>query len=202
MIMAITKADNQCKRIRKSLYGAARRHLGWEAGWLQSHISRCPRCRRRLVSLGRVNLALSLIKARPHSLHLLMRANQQAIAVLKHSLRVEPKAAKLKTSLPEPRLAERCGRYGQSLGHWAACAAVLLLMKMGVFSSMDSFQTEGQEVMKQYYTRQVGQELAEDVFPAQTLTCTDARTDQHGQSSGSPWQSVFRSGNPRGTASV
>jgi hypothetical protein len=97
-----------------------------------------------------------------------MRANVQAIAVLKHSLQAEPKAAKLKTSLPEPRLAEKCGRYGQSVGHWAACAAVLLLMKMGVFSSMDTFQTEGQQAIKQYYTRQVGQELAEEVFPART----------------------------------
>ena len=180
--MAITKADNQCRRIRASLYGAMKKHLGAEAGWLQNHIASCPRCQRRLVSLGRVNLALSLMKARPHSLDLLMRANQQAIAVLKHSLRAEPRAARLKTSLPSPKLVERCGRYGQSVGHWAACVAVLLLMKMGVFSSMDSFQTEGQEVMKQYYTRQVGQELAEDVFPTPA-----------GQSP---------SGNPRGIASV
>jgi len=165
MIMAITKADNQCRRIRASLYGAMKRHLGPEAGWLQNHISSCPRCRRRLVSLGRVNLALSLMKARPHSHDLLMRANVQAVAVLKHSLQAEPKAAKLQTSLPEPRLVEKCGRYGQSVGHWAACVAVLLLMKMGVFSSMDIFQSEGQEVMRQYYNRQVGQELAEEVFP-------------------------------------
>jgi len=180
--MAITRADNQCKRIRTWLHSAVKRHLGAEAGWLQSHISSCPRCRRRLVSLGKVNLALSLMKARPHSLDLLMRANEQAIAVLKHGLRAEPQAAKLKAILPEPKLVERCGRYGQSVGHWAACVTILLLMKTGVFSSMDTFQTEGQEVMKQYYARQVGQDLAEEVFPAQT--------------------SESRSGNPRGIANV
>lgn len=180
--MAITKADNQCRRIRTWLYGSMKRHLGAEAGWLQSHISSCPRCRRRLVSLGKVNLALSLMKARPHSLGLLMHANEQAIAVLKHSLRAEPRAAKLRTSLPEPKLAERCGRYGQSVGHWAACVTVLLLMKMGVFSSVDIFQTEGREVIRQYYTRQVGQDLAEEVFPTPTKE--------------------FRSGNPRGIANV
>lgn len=158
------------------------RHWGAEAGWLQSHISSCPRCQRRLVSLGKVNLALSLMKARPHSLSLLMRANEQAIGVLKHGLRAEPQAARLKTTLPEPKLVERCGRYGHSVGHLAACVTVLLLMKIGVFSSMDTFQTEGQEVMRQYYARQVGQDLAEDVFPAQTK-----------QSS---------SGNPRGVANV
>lgn len=180
--MAITRADNPCRRIRTWLYTAMKRHLGAEAGWLASHISSCPRCRRRLVSLGKVNLALSLMKARPHSLDLLMRANEQAISVLKHGLRAEPQAARLKTTLPEPKLAERCGRYGPSVGHWAACVAVLLLMKMGVFSSMDTFQTEGQEVIRQYYARQVGQDLAEDVFPAQTRES--------------------RSGNPRGIASV
>jgi len=158
------------------------RHWGAEAGWLQSHISSCPRCQRRLVSLGKVNLALSLMKARPHSLSLLMRANEQAIGVLKHGLRAEPQAARLKTTLPEPKLVERCGRYGHSVGHLAACVTVLLLMKIGVFSSMDTFQTEGQEIMRQYYARQVGQDLAEDVFPAQTK-----------QSS---------SGNPRGVANV
>lgn len=182
MIMTITKTGNPCRRVRTWLYGAMKSHLGVEAGWLQSHISSCPRCRRRLVSLGKVNLALSLMKAKPHSLTLLMRANEQAIAVLKHSLRAEPRAAKLKTSLPEPKLVERCGRYGQSVGHWAACVTVLLLMKMGVFSSIDTFQAESQEVIRQYYTRQVGQDLAEEVFPAPTKES--------------------RSGNPRGIANV
>ena len=180
--MAITRADNPCKRIRTKLYASLKRHLGTEAGWLQSHISSCPRCQRRLVSLGRVNLALSLMKARPHSLSLLMRANEQAIGVLKHGLRTEPRAAKLKTSLPEPKLVERFSGYGQSLGHVAACVTILLLMKMGVFSSVDVFQTEGQDVMKRYYARQVGTDLAEDVFPAPAAPSS--------------------SGNPRGAASA
>ena len=164
------------------MYASIKRHLGAEAGWLQSHVSNCPRCQRRLASLGRVNLALSLMKARPHSLSLLMRANEQAIGVLKHSLRAEPKAAKLRTSMPEPKLVERFSWYGQSLGHLAACVTILLLMKMGVFSSVDTFQAEGQDVMRRYYARQVGPDLAEEVFPAPAAPSS--------------------SGNPRGAASV
>jgi hypothetical protein len=164
--MASTKADNKCRRIRTWLYTSMRRRLGGEAGWVQDHILNCPRCRRRLVSWGKVNLALSFMKASPHSLDLLMRANGQAIRTLKHSLRDEPKAQKLKAILPEPTLVERCGRYGQSLGNLAACVTILLLMKIGVFSSMDTFQTEGQKVMRQYYAKQVGKDLAEEVFPA------------------------------------
>lgn len=180
--MASIKADNKCRRIRTWLYTAMRRRLGVETGWVHDHILDCPRCRRRLASWGKVNLALSFMKASPHSLDLLMRANGQAIRTLKHGLRDEPKAQKLKVSLPEPKLVERCGRYGQSLGNLAACVTILLLMKVGVFSSMDMFQTEGQEVMRQYYAKQVGQDLAEEVFPAPT-----------GQSS---------SGNPRDIANV
>jgi hypothetical protein len=122
------------------------------------------------------------MKASPHSLDLLMRANGQAIRTLKHSLRDEPKAQQLKTTLPEPKLVERCGPYGHSIGNLAACVTILLLMKIGVFSSMDTFQTQGQEVIRQYYAKQVGQDLAEEVFPAPT-----------GRAS---------SGNPRGIASV
>jgi len=105
------------------------------------------------------------MKSQPHGLDLLMRANTRAIAVLKHSLRSEPKAHKLEKKLPEPKILERCSKYGHSVANFAACIAILLLMKIGVFSSMGQFHTQGQRVMKQYYTRQVGEDLADEVFP-------------------------------------
>jgi anti-sigma factor RsiW len=163
--MASIKADNKCRRIRTWLNTAMSRRLGSEAGWLQSHVASCPRCRRRLASWGKVDLALSFIKAQPHRLDLLMRANAQAICVLKHSLREEPKAQELKRVLPQPKPLERYGGYGHSIGNLAACVTILILMKIGVFSSMDTFQTEGQKVIKQYYCRQIGQDLADEVFP-------------------------------------
>ncbi len=162
------KLNNQCRRIRIWLYTAMSRRFGPEASWLHNHILYCPRCQHRLVSCGKVNLALSFIKSQPHGLDLLMRANTQAIAVLKHSLRREPKAQKLERKLPEPKLLERCSRYGHSVANLAACIVILLLMKIGVFSSMDKFNTQGQQVMKQYYARQVGEDLADEVFPKAT----------------------------------
>ncbi|MHC4323050.1 MAG: hypothetical protein ACYSUX_02125 [Planctomycetota bacterium] len=158
------KTNNKCRRIRGWLYTAISRSFGPEAQWLHNHIMRCPRCQRRLVSCGRVNLALSYIKSQPHGLDLLMRANTQAIAVLKHSLSSEPKARDLEKKLPEPKLLERCRKYGNSVANLAACIVILLLMKIGVFSSMDKFHNQGQQVMKQYYARQVGQDLADEVF--------------------------------------
>ncbi|MGD8499323.1 MAG: hypothetical protein PVJ86_01670 [Phycisphaerales bacterium] len=162
--MVRMKVNNTCKRIRTSLYAAISRRFGPEADWLQNHIANCPRCQRRLVSCGKVNLALSFMKAEPHRLDLLMRANAQAIRVLKHGLRDKPKAQKLKAKLPEPKLLERCGTYGHSAVNVAACIAILLLMKVGVFSSMDQVRTRGQKAYQQYYAKQAGEDLASEIF--------------------------------------
>ena len=164
--MTRTKKDNKCRRIRAWLYKAINSRFGLDADWVQNHIANCMRCQRRMASIGKVNLAMSIIKSQPHKLDLLMRANTQAIGVLKHSLRQAPKARKLKEARPEPKLLERWSKYKHSAANAAACIAILFLMKIGVFSSMDKFQTEGQKVIRQYYAAQVGQDLADELFSA------------------------------------
>ena len=164
--MTSKNRNNKCKRIRAWLLKAVSSRLGVDASWIQSHIASCPRCQRRLASVGKVNLALSIIKSQPHNLDLLMRANAQAIGVLKHSLREAPKARKLKVARPEPKLLERWRKYAHPATNAAACIAILLLMKVGVFSSMDKFQTQGQEVIKQYYATRAGQDVADELFSA------------------------------------
>jgi hypothetical protein len=159
--------NNKCKRIRSRLYTTLNRNFGPKAHWLNNHIINCPRCQRRLISCSKVNLAISFIKSQPHDLDLLKRANVQAIGVLKHSLRNEIKAQKLKKKLPEPKLLEKFSKYGSSLVNIAACFLILLLMKIGVFSSMDNFNNQGQKVIKQYYAKQVGEDLADEVFPTE-----------------------------------
>ena len=175
--MRVMKLNNQCRRIRTLLYAAINRRLIPETGWLHNHILYCPRCQHRLVSCGKVNLALSFIKSQPHALDLLMRANTQAIAVLKHSLRREPKAQKLEKKLPAPKLLEKCGHYGHSLANLAACIIILLLMKVGVFSSMNNLQTQGQKVIKQYYVKQAGADLADEIFAKDTKSPSSANFD-------------------------
>jgi len=166
MTMTRAKKDNKCRQIRAWLYKAISSRFGLDADWVQNHIANCPRCQRRMASIGKVNLALSIIKSQPHKLDLLMRANAQAIGVLKHSLREAPKARKLKEARPEPKLLERWSKYKHSAANAAACIAILFLMKTGVFSSMDKFQTEGQKAMRQYYAAQIGQDLADELFSA------------------------------------
>lgn len=154
----------KCRQIREWLHGTIKSRISFEASWVQNHIAYCPKCQRRFASVSRVNLALSLVKSQPHSLDLLMRANAQAISVLKHGLREAPKAQKLKVMQPEPKLWEICSVHKHSAANVAACIAIIFLMKSGIFSFMDTFEAEGQKVIRQYYVNQVGEDLASDIF--------------------------------------
>ncbi|MHC4618668.1 MAG: hypothetical protein ACYTEQ_13055 [Planctomycetota bacterium] len=158
--------NNKCGRIRAWLHRAAASRLSLDANWVQKHIADCPKCRRRLASISKVNLALSMIKSQPHNLDLLRRANAQALGVLKHSLRYAPKAQQLKAVRPEPKLLEKCRKYAHSTANAAACIAIVLLMKTGIFSYMNNVQTQGREVVRQYYAGQIGEDMADDIFSA------------------------------------
>jgi len=158
------KSNNKCSNIRYRLFKNISSKISLKADWVHTHIVNCPKCRKRLASVGKVDLALSIIKSQPHNLDLLMRANQKAVGVLKHSLRNSPGAQKLKKLLPEPKLLEKCGKYKSSLANTAACIAILLLMKTGIFSSMESFQSKGQKVMKNYYASRIGEDLTNEIF--------------------------------------
>jgi anti-sigma factor RsiW len=157
---------NRCKKIKSWLFESLTNHIGPDAGWVQRHIAGCPRCRRRLASVSRVHLALSMIKAQPHSLDLLMRANTKAVGVLRHSLREQPKAQKLRMARPEPKLSQKCGKYAHSAANTAACITILFLAKVGILGSMSKFQSAGQGAMKQYYAHQVGQDMTDEIFSA------------------------------------
>ncbi len=176
--MAKKEADNTYKRMRAWLYAVVNRHFGPEADWLQGHIEHCPRCRHRLVSSGKVHLTLSFMKTQPHGLDLLTCANKQAVSVLKHSLRQEPKAQELKAGLPRLKPFEKYskfGKYGLSIGSLAACIAILILMKTGVFSPVDTVHNKGRKVIKQYYVRNIGQDLADEVFEVETESSADSK---------------------------
>ena len=162
--MKTQNKNNRCRQIRQWLYDAIKSRVGIESEWAQNHIASCSRCRQRLVSLGKVDLALSVIKNQPHNLDLLSKANTRAIGVLKNSLRETPGAQKLKTRLPKPTLYCRCKRYTSPVAHMAACITILMLAKTGIFASMDEFQTKGRETVKLYYSSQAGQDIADEVF--------------------------------------
>jgi hypothetical protein len=159
-----TRAPGLCKRIRQRLVDSASRRFGPEAAWVQNHVATCPRCRRRLAAVARVDLAMSAIKSQPHRLDLWMRANAAAVRMLSHQLRDTAQAHRLEQAKPEPSLLVRCTRQRSALTNVAACLAILFLTKAGIFSSFDKARARGQAAMKQYYAAQAGEDLAREVF--------------------------------------
>ena len=156
---------HKCRKIRRWLVSSASRYFSADATWMQRHIAKCPRCQSRIALVGRVNLALSFMKSEPHSLDLLMRANSQAVDVLKHSLREMPKAQELKKMRPEPKIFQRFVQYLRPSGNLAACILILFLMKFGIFSSMENIQAKSRKAYKQYFVSHLGEEMTEDIFP-------------------------------------
>jgi anti-sigma factor RsiW len=152
------KIKNPCRALRYRLAEAVRSRLFEETDWISRHIAHCPRCCRRLAGFSRVQLAFMLLKSQPHGLGLLREANHRALGMLKHSLREAPKADTLRQAQPEPKWHQRCVRYTRSIGNAAACLAILMLMKAGIFSSMEKFQDEGQKAVQQYYRHHLGKD--------------------------------------------
>lgn len=155
-----------CRRIRRLLAASLCHRLGPEARWVQRHTANCPRCQRRIAAVNRVELALAIVKSQPYHIDLLKQANAHAIGVLKHSLREASQADTLRNSRPEPSFIERSGRYRYRLGNVAACLAIVVLTRTGLFSSLERVNARGKECMRQYYAAQAGEDLAGEVFGA------------------------------------
>lgn len=152
------------KRIRMRLVDSAHRRFGLQAPWVQRHAAHCPHCRRRLAGLTKVDLAFSIIKSQPHRLDLMMRANTAAIRMLNHQLRQTEAADRLQESQPEPPLVEPYSGHQHAILNVAACLAILLLTKAGVFASLAKARTQGEATMKQYYAHRAGEDLAGELF--------------------------------------
>jgi hypothetical protein len=162
--MWAVKEKNYCRQLRDRAFRLLAASFSPDRHWIQNHIVNCPRCQRRLAHLGKVELALSLLKSQPHNLNLLMRANTQAIGVLKHCLRATTKAEHLRNARPDLSIIERCSRYKQSFANAAACIVIAVLMKSSTFSSAQTFETKGRKAVEHYYASQAGEDIARDIF--------------------------------------
>ncbi|MFH1615038.1 MAG: hypothetical protein ABIG61_08145 [Planctomycetota bacterium] len=158
------RIENKCRRLRSTVFDRLAQNLCRNAEWVENHIAGCDRCQRRIRRIGRVEMGLALLKTTPQKLDLLMRANTSALRTLKHSLQQAPKADHLRHALPEPTLFERLSKHAGSIGNIAACIAIFALMKIGVFSSMDKVQRQGQNHIQQYYANRVGEDISKDLF--------------------------------------
>jgi len=158
---------NYCRQIKGLINRFLADSFTLDRHWVRNHVANCPRCQRRIMLLGKVELAMSLLKSQPHRLDLLMRANTQAIGVLKHALRTTPKAEMLRNIRPEPGIIEKLSKYKRSLINAAACIAIAVLMKTSVFSSGQTFERQANKAMEHYYASNAGEDIARDIFTPQ-----------------------------------
>jgi hypothetical protein len=162
--MWVVKKKNYCKQLKILTYKLLTDGFNVDQHWVRNHIANCPRCQRRIMRLGKVELAISLLKSQPHDLDLLMRANTRAIGVLKRSLRTTTRAEHLRNAHPEPGILERCSRYKHPLANAAACIAIAALINSSTFSSAKTFESKSRKVVEHYYTSHVGKDIAGDIF--------------------------------------
>jgi len=160
-----TTANPCCRRQQRAKNGwfaLLRRRLSIR---LQDHIASCPRCRRRLADTGKVELALQLLVSEPHCLTLLQRANLAALKMLTHHERYSPQADALRNVLPQPNWTWRHSRRLEKLLQIAACAAVVCLLKLGLFSFFQDIREEGQAAVRNYYASNLPDEnLLKELF--------------------------------------
>jgi hypothetical protein len=153
-----------CKDIRSRFGKIVSSLMSMDAAWVQNHIANCPKCQRRLASLGKVYLAMSLLKSRPHQLDLLKAANAQTIDTLAHSVRHTAKAEKLRLARPDIKFIEKIAPLKSSIANTAACFVILFLLKTGIFTSIEKFQTTGEKALHNYFEKQLGQEYSDEIF--------------------------------------
>lgn len=163
-----SKHNNLCRQRRKvagGLFVSIQQKLTLR---LHEHIATCPRCRKRLVGIGRVELALQLLQTQPHSLTLLQQANLRALHMLRHRERFSQKADMLRQARPQPNWTQRNTKRLEKLLSMAACLMVIFLMKVGVFSSLRQIREDGQTAMRNYYARNLDEEMMGQLFDEPT----------------------------------
>ncbi|MBN2212467.1 MAG: hypothetical protein JW709_13805 [Sedimentisphaerales bacterium] len=161
--MVSSEKNNPCRTLRKRFGGVFATALGRYQGRLARHVASCPRCQRRLARLNRVNLALELLRNQVCKLDLLMRANTQTIGVLQRGVRQTKRAEQLRHEKPRPSFYQRIAKCTGAVANAAACFLVLLLMRTGIYSSMEKAQETGQKGLHELYARNLGEETADDI---------------------------------------
>ena len=164
MTMATANKTRRCGRLEQWLVETVACHMQTPAGWMQRHLATCPRCRKAALRTSRLRTAFLLLKTEAHTGDLLLQANARAIAVLSRRVRDVPKARRLREMRPGPRLRQRLGGHVQSLAHAAACLAALLLLRMGVLTSLTRVHDQGKQVVEQYYARSLDKDMLEDLL--------------------------------------
>jgi hypothetical protein len=130
--------NEQCRRLRAAPAGFWQTLKTQLARRCSDHIDSCPRCQKRLAKIGRVELALCLMRMQPHTLALLARANASTLRYLKRSLRETQCAKELSAAVPGPGRLENARPMLERLTSVAACLFVILMIRTRRYTKMSS----------------------------------------------------------------
>lgn len=163
------KADNHtnhCREICKNQAGFWS-GLRWSVlERLNDHVAYCPRCQRRLAIVNRVEIAMMLLKTQSQDIDLLARANSKALDAMKHSLRNAPQSAMLRTTQVGQNRFEKNHPGLERALNFAACVFVLVMIKTGVSNSLLDYKRQGEDVILNYYARNLDSQMLDEIFPS------------------------------------
>ena len=163
--MKLFNDKNKCRSARNERCGAIRSVKMRLLERLSDHVAECPRCQRRLAVVNRVELGLTLMNTQPLEIGLLSRANNQALGVLKHSLRYAPKSAFLRNAKSDTHRLEKIRPGLERALNAAACVFVVLMIKTGVSNSLLDYKEQGEAVIHNYYARNLDGQMFDEIFP-------------------------------------
>jgi hypothetical protein len=163
--MKLFNDKNKCRSARNERCGAIRSVKMRLLERLSDHVAECPRCQRRLAVVNRVELGLTLMNTQPLEIGLLSRANNQALGVLKHSLRNAPKSAFLRNAKSDMNRLEKMSPGLERLLNAAACVFVVLMIKTGVSNSLLDYKEQAEVVIHNYYARNLDSQMFDEIFP-------------------------------------
>ena len=163
--MKLFNDKNKCRSARNERCGAIRSLKMRLLECLSDHVAECPRCQRRLAVVNRVELGLTLMNTQPLEIGLLSRANNQALGVLKHSLRYAPKSAFLRNAKSDTHRLEKIRPGLERALNAAACVFVVLMIKTGVSNSLLDYKEQGEAVIHNYYARNLDGQMFDEIFP-------------------------------------
>lgn len=156
--------NEQCRWLRAAPDGLWATFKLQMAERFSEHIASCPRCQKRLAKVGRVEIALSLLRMQPHTMDLLAKANTSTLKYLKRSTRQMSRAEQLRTAVHGPGRIEKARPVLERLINIAACLFVVLMVRTGLTHKMFEIREQGTKVMENYYARNLDSRLYEDVF--------------------------------------
>lgn len=135
-----------------------------DSPWIIDHVSSCPKCRGKMLGMGKVELALELAKTQKHHCDLLRRANRRALAALNHLPASPEKLEELRNAEPKVPLTQKLGQFNAAFVKVAACTVIAVLLRTSILRDSRNLNDFAHKAVKDAYSKQLGQELADDLF--------------------------------------